>query len=137
MDKTIQPDTSLDVYEEHDSLNEDAHDIKLYPEMPADYYVYAAACVAANIKIISYELGFECKGHMDFDVVFEFQYKSRGNYVWGRTMEMIMVCPFNGGELHDYPYDGAILREVYKTVRKLRKNIEGDDPGYYQYLVED
>lgn len=117
-------------------MNEDRRNHILYPDTPADYYTYAAACIAANIKIVSYRLAFECKSHMDFDTVFEFQYKdSRGNYVWGRTMMMVMLCPSAPG--HDYPYDGAILREIYKAVRRLRKKVEGNDQGNYVYLVED
>ena len=92
------------------------------------YYDWAAACIAANIHITKWEQPLLAKnGCQDGTAYFEFQYKSRGNYVWGKSFIELVIR--EGIE------DEQVCKWVYLAVKELRNRLEATDKGNYNYLM--
>lgn len=91
--------------------------------------VLTEALAAAGVHITGVTRGqwYDGKKYTDtYMVMFEFQWRSYGNYIWSKSM----YCGANDM--------GKNMYEIYRMVKKMRNDLEDpENKGKYRYLEEE
>jgi len=96
-------------------------------EYKKDVLTEALAAAGVNITGVTRGQWYDGKKYTDtYMVMFEFQWRSYGNYIWSKSM----YCGLNDM--------GKNLYEIYHRVKKMRSDLEDpENKGKYRYLEEE